>query len=67
MTGLATLIVCSSRSLAACEPLHMVGAETLNPHECRGTLRKCQEMRRTRRCALLHIIRLLENFARDET
>ena len=28
----------SSRSLAACKPLLMVGAETLNPHESRGTL-----------------------------
>ena len=29
------IIVCSSRFLAVCELLHMVGAETLNPHECR--------------------------------
>jgi len=34
----------------------MVGAETLNPHECRGTLRKSQEMRRTGWCAFLRII-----------
>ena len=34
----------------------MVGAETLDPHECRGTLRKSQEVRRTGRCAFLRII-----------
>ncbi len=44
----------------ACELLHLVGAETLNPHECRGTLRKCQEMRRTGRCAFLGIITFRE-------
>ena len=34
----------------------MVGVETLNPRECRGTLRKSQEMRRTGWCAFLRII-----------
>lgn len=36
--------------------LNMVGAETLNPHECRGKLRKSQEMRRTLGCAVLRIL-----------
>lgn len=38
----------------------MVGAETLNPHECRGTLRKRQEMRRAGWCVLLRIISFRE-------
>lgn len=50
------IIVCSSRFLAACELLHMVGAETSNPHECMGTLRKSQEMRHAGWRALLRII-----------
>ena len=33
-----------------------VGAETLNPHECRGKLRKSQEMRRALGCAVLRIL-----------
>ena len=40
------IIEYSSRFLAACELLHMVGAETSNPHECREMLRKSQEMQR---------------------
>ena len=32
-----------------------IGAEALNPHECRGKLRKSQEMRRTLGCAVLRI------------
>lgn len=49
-----------------CELLHLVGAETLNPHECRGMLRKSQEMWRTGRCALLHIMCFLQNFVSNE-
>ena len=46
--------------------LHMVGAETLNPHECREMLRKSQEMRRTEWYALLRIMASLVYFACNE-
>ena len=39
-----------------------VGAETLNPHECRGKLRKSQEMRRALGCAVLCIKNYFRKF-----
>lgn len=45
----------------------MVGAETLNPHECRGMLRKSQEMRRTEWYALLRSITFREFRLRRNT
>ena len=43
----------------------MVGVETLNPHECRGTLRKSQKMRRTGWCALLRIMDIKNRLKRN--
>ena len=56
------IIVCFSRSLAACELLHMVGAETLNPYECRETMRKSQGGAAYRTVRLSPYNRLLKNF-----
>ena len=58
--------MCSSRFLAACELLHMVGAETLNPYECRGTMRKSQGGAAYRTVRLSPYNRLLKNFISNE-
>ena len=60
------IIVCFSRSLAACELLHMVGAETLNPYECRETMRKSQGGAAYRTVRLSPYNRLLKNFVSNE-